>query len=299
MITFFRDLLDCPLSLGSVHSIVRQAVSIAHQVNAAQDLSRVRAGSHDELFQAGQSNCRSIRASASRSLSSARPKVWMSLAQPSGRSRGGARYAQAGSRRLRLRRDSYGERSEDTCPLIWHVPHVMSSIISYSRVPITFRAFYPPQDNNLLIVLASLPRLDRSCAQIHETRDDESSGIGACLDPATSADARALKSSWSGCVLIVRRKAGRCPKSTSFATMASAARRAIGRRSTDCAIRCGRLSWIGCCSPLPTGWRGTMFITWYCSKRWSGFGCEVEFLDHPMGRDPHDPLRLADPRRAG
>jgi hypothetical protein len=51
---FLRDLLDCPLSLGSVHSIVRQAVSIAHEVNAAQDLSRVRAGSHDELFQAGQ-----------------------------------------------------------------------------------------------------------------------------------------------------------------------------------------------------------------------------------------------------
>jgi hypothetical protein len=36
-----------------VHSIVRQAVSVAQQVNAAQDLSRVRAGSHDELFQAG------------------------------------------------------------------------------------------------------------------------------------------------------------------------------------------------------------------------------------------------------
>jgi hypothetical protein len=53
-IAFFRDLLDCPLSLGSVHAIVRQAVSSAHQVNAAQDLCRVRAGSHDELFQAGQ-----------------------------------------------------------------------------------------------------------------------------------------------------------------------------------------------------------------------------------------------------
>jgi hypothetical protein len=53
VMAFFRDLLDCPLSLGSVHSIVRQAVCIAHQVNAAQDLSRVRAGSHDELFQAG------------------------------------------------------------------------------------------------------------------------------------------------------------------------------------------------------------------------------------------------------
>lgn len=54
VMAFFRDLLDCPLSLGSVHAIVRQAVSSAHQVNTAQDLCRVRAGSHDELFQAGQ-----------------------------------------------------------------------------------------------------------------------------------------------------------------------------------------------------------------------------------------------------
>jgi hypothetical protein len=54
VIAFFRDLLDCPLSLGSVHHIVHQAVSIARQINADQDLSRVRASSHDELFQAGQ-----------------------------------------------------------------------------------------------------------------------------------------------------------------------------------------------------------------------------------------------------
>lgn len=54
VIVFFRDLLDCPLSLGGVHHVVRQAVSIAQQINAAQNLSRVRADSHDELFQAGQ-----------------------------------------------------------------------------------------------------------------------------------------------------------------------------------------------------------------------------------------------------
>jgi hypothetical protein len=54
VMAFFRDLLDCPLSLGRVHSIVRQAVSSAQQINAVQDLSRVQAGSHDELFQAGQ-----------------------------------------------------------------------------------------------------------------------------------------------------------------------------------------------------------------------------------------------------
>jgi hypothetical protein len=53
VIAFFRDLLDGPVSLGSVHAIVRQAVSVAQQITAAQDLSRVRASSHDELFQAG------------------------------------------------------------------------------------------------------------------------------------------------------------------------------------------------------------------------------------------------------
>jgi len=54
VIVFFRDLLDCPLSLGGVHHVVRQAMSVAQPINAAQDLSRVHAGSHDELFQAGQ-----------------------------------------------------------------------------------------------------------------------------------------------------------------------------------------------------------------------------------------------------
>jgi hypothetical protein len=54
VIAFFHDLLDCPLSLGTVHNIVQEAVTLARQVNAAQDLSGARAGSHDELFQAGQ-----------------------------------------------------------------------------------------------------------------------------------------------------------------------------------------------------------------------------------------------------
>jgi hypothetical protein len=52
VIAFFRDLLDGLVSLGSVHAIVRPAVSSAQQVNAAQTLCRVRAGSHDERFQA-------------------------------------------------------------------------------------------------------------------------------------------------------------------------------------------------------------------------------------------------------
>ncbi len=54
VIGFFRDVLDQPIALGTVHNIVQQAVGEARQINAQQDLSGVRAGSHDELFQGHQ-----------------------------------------------------------------------------------------------------------------------------------------------------------------------------------------------------------------------------------------------------
>ncbi len=54
VIGFFRDVLDQPIALGTVHNIVQQAVGEARRINARQDLSRVRAGSHDELFQGRQ-----------------------------------------------------------------------------------------------------------------------------------------------------------------------------------------------------------------------------------------------------
>jgi len=54
VIAFFRDLLDQPIALGTVHNIVQQAVVEARPINARQDLSGVRAGSHDELFQGGK-----------------------------------------------------------------------------------------------------------------------------------------------------------------------------------------------------------------------------------------------------
>lgn len=54
VIGFFRDVLDQPIAVGTVHNIVQQAVVEARQINAQQDLSRVRAGSHDELFQGRQ-----------------------------------------------------------------------------------------------------------------------------------------------------------------------------------------------------------------------------------------------------
>ncbi len=54
VIAFFADLLDQPIALGTVHNIVQEAVVEARRINAGQDLSGVRAGSHDELFQGRQ-----------------------------------------------------------------------------------------------------------------------------------------------------------------------------------------------------------------------------------------------------
>src|SRR5438128_5371796 len=48
------DLLDYPVSLGTVHNILDQAVATARQVTARQDLAAVRQGAHDEIFQAGR-----------------------------------------------------------------------------------------------------------------------------------------------------------------------------------------------------------------------------------------------------
>jgi hypothetical protein len=46
-----RDFLDYDISLGTVHNIVQAAVPLARQVNDQQDLSGVRVGAHDEIFQ--------------------------------------------------------------------------------------------------------------------------------------------------------------------------------------------------------------------------------------------------------
>ncbi len=54
VVEFFRDVLDWPIALGSVHTIAQQAVAQAHRINAGEDLSAVHAGGHDEIFQGGQ-----------------------------------------------------------------------------------------------------------------------------------------------------------------------------------------------------------------------------------------------------
>jgi hypothetical protein len=48
------DLFDQPLSIGSVHNVLSEAVARAEPINDAQDLSAVRIGAHDEIFQQAQ-----------------------------------------------------------------------------------------------------------------------------------------------------------------------------------------------------------------------------------------------------
>src|SRR5262249_31472565 len=49
-----RDLFHCPRSLGYLHAVARAAMSRARALNQQHELSGVRVGAHDELFQAGQ-----------------------------------------------------------------------------------------------------------------------------------------------------------------------------------------------------------------------------------------------------
>jgi len=50
---FFRDILDYNISKGGVHNIVHEHLQKAKKINNQQDLSKVRVGLHDEIYQAG------------------------------------------------------------------------------------------------------------------------------------------------------------------------------------------------------------------------------------------------------
>jgi hypothetical protein len=54
VVELLRDLLDYPLSVGQVHNVVHASVAPARNYNARQDLSNVRIGAHDEIFQSGR-----------------------------------------------------------------------------------------------------------------------------------------------------------------------------------------------------------------------------------------------------
>src|ERR1700712_4045399 len=51
VVEFLRDLLGVPVSLGCVHDVLQAATRQASAVNAEQDLSGIRVGLHDEIFQ--------------------------------------------------------------------------------------------------------------------------------------------------------------------------------------------------------------------------------------------------------
>jgi len=51
---FLDRMLDARISIGTVHNILRAAVERAREVNDAEDISGIRVGAHDEIFQAGR-----------------------------------------------------------------------------------------------------------------------------------------------------------------------------------------------------------------------------------------------------
>ncbi|MBV8702190.1 MAG: hypothetical protein JO118_00630, partial [Acetobacteraceae bacterium] len=51
VVEFLRDLLGVPLSIGCVHDVLQAATRQASAINQGQDLSGIRVGLHDELFQ--------------------------------------------------------------------------------------------------------------------------------------------------------------------------------------------------------------------------------------------------------
>ncbi len=53
-VEFLRDVLDYPVSVGTVHNVVAEYVQTARRINSDQDLSSIRVGAHDEIFQAGR-----------------------------------------------------------------------------------------------------------------------------------------------------------------------------------------------------------------------------------------------------
>ena len=51
VVEFLRDLLGLPVSVGCVHDVLQAATREASAINQDQDLSSIRVGLHDEIFQ--------------------------------------------------------------------------------------------------------------------------------------------------------------------------------------------------------------------------------------------------------
>ncbi len=54
VIELFRDLFDLPISIGTIHNRLESAAESAVVVNEAQDLSRIKVGLQDEIYQGPQ-----------------------------------------------------------------------------------------------------------------------------------------------------------------------------------------------------------------------------------------------------
>lgn len=54
VVELFRDVFDCDISASTVHNVLQAAVAQARSYNEQQDLSSVRIGAHDEIFQNGR-----------------------------------------------------------------------------------------------------------------------------------------------------------------------------------------------------------------------------------------------------
>jgi hypothetical protein len=53
VVEFMRDLLGVPISIGTVHQVLQSATRQADVINEGEDLSGIRVGLHDEIFQGG------------------------------------------------------------------------------------------------------------------------------------------------------------------------------------------------------------------------------------------------------
>ena len=54
VVELFRDLLDMPISVATIHNRLQSAAANASDINQAQDLSGIKVGLHDEIFQGSQ-----------------------------------------------------------------------------------------------------------------------------------------------------------------------------------------------------------------------------------------------------
>jgi len=54
VVEFFAAVLDHPISLGTVHNILKESVVQAREILSQEELSAIREGAHDEIFQSQQ-----------------------------------------------------------------------------------------------------------------------------------------------------------------------------------------------------------------------------------------------------